>query len=251
MRSEPPLSRTRRLLLLLVLHRAHENQHDGRSSARVAFRSTTMAGCRPGPAGSMPGQRHRARARRATDSRTELRSRAASRRAGQTATQAAASTPRVGWPRTARREEVGARHAGRAGCAPRAPRARHTGRPRAATRGRAGRAPGATSTRRRGCTPAPSRGAGPLAAPRAMPTRAWPGRFDWGWLPHAPRRLAAVVGRHAGGWGGEADEQGIMGRGWRGEAVLRARQWAPKGASARAVEDDAAWHVGHAGSGGG
>jgi hypothetical protein len=88
MRPEPPLSRTRRLLLLLVLHRVHENQHDGRSSARVAFQSTTTAGCRPGPAGSMPGQRHRARAHRATDGRAELRFGAASRRAGQAAAQA-------------------------------------------------------------------------------------------------------------------------------------------------------------------
>jgi hypothetical protein len=31
---------------------------------RVAFRSTTTAGCRPGPAGSMSRQRHHARARR-------------------------------------------------------------------------------------------------------------------------------------------------------------------------------------------
>jgi hypothetical protein len=202
MRPEPPLSRTRRLLLLLVLHRAHENQHDGRSSARVAFWSTTTAGCRPGPAGSMSGQRHRTRARRAMDGRAELRSGAASCRAGQAATQAAASAPRVGWPPTARREEVGARHAGRAGCAPRAPRARHAGRPRAATRERAGRAPGAASTRRRGYTTVPSWGAGLLAAPRAMPTRAWPGRFGRGWLPLAPRRLAARVGRRVGGRGG-------------------------------------------------
>jgi hypothetical protein len=54
----------------------------------VAFWSTTTAGCWPGPAGSMSGQGHRARKRRATDGRAELRSGAASRRAGQAAAQA-------------------------------------------------------------------------------------------------------------------------------------------------------------------
>jgi hypothetical protein len=58
MRPQPPHSRTGRLLLLLVLYCAHEDQHDGRSSVRVAFRSITTAGCRPGPAGSTPQAGH-------------------------------------------------------------------------------------------------------------------------------------------------------------------------------------------------
>jgi hypothetical protein len=56
MRPQPPHPRTGRLLLLLVLHYAHENQHDGRSSARVAFRSITTVGCQLGPDGSTPRQ---------------------------------------------------------------------------------------------------------------------------------------------------------------------------------------------------
>jgi hypothetical protein len=37
----------------------------------------------------------------------------------------------------------------------------------------------------------------------------------------------------ASGGGGEADEQGVVGKGWRGEEVLRAREWAPKGVGGR------------------
>jgi hypothetical protein len=90
----------------------------------VAFRSTTTAGCRPGPAGSTPGQRHCARARRATDGHAELRSGAASRHARQAVSQAVSRATGRCCERAAGRLAV-SRRPGRASRAARAVPGRH------------------------------------------------------------------------------------------------------------------------------
>ena len=90
----------------------------------MAFRSTTTAGCRPGPAGSTPGQRHCARARRATDGHAELRSGAASRHARQAVSQAVSRATGRCCERAAGRLAV-SRRPGRASRAARAVPGRH------------------------------------------------------------------------------------------------------------------------------